>query len=144
MDLGLKGRVADVCDEAQVQHLVDQTVATFGKVDILVNNAGFTRDKYLVKMPMSDWDAVIDTVLKGAYVVTKAALPSMMAQKWGRVINISSRAHHGNPGQTNYSAAKAGLIGFTGAQLRALCGHAGRRGQNHFVPGVAAGALHHR
>lgn len=109
------GVVADVCDEEQVQHLVDHTVANFGKVDILVNNAGFTRDKYLVKMPMSDWDAVIDTVLKGAYVVTKAALPSMMAQKWGRVINISSRAHHGNPGQTNYSAAKAGLIGFTRA-----------------------------
>lgn len=109
------GITTDVCDAEQVQDLVDRTVETFGKVDILVNNAGFTRDKYLVKMPMNDWDAVIDTVLKGAYLCTKAALPSMMAQKWGRVINISSRAHHGNPGQTNYSAAKAGLIGFSRA-----------------------------
>ncbi len=109
------GVTADVCDAEQVQHLVDRTVETFGKVDILVNNAGLTRDKYLVKMLLSDWDAVIDTVLKGAYLCTKAALPSMMAQQWGRVINISSRAHLGNPGQTNYSAAKAGLIGFSRA-----------------------------
>ncbi|MEO6972853.1 MAG: 3-oxoacyl-ACP reductase FabG [Rhodoferax sp.] len=109
------GVTADVCDAEQVQNLVDQTVKTFGKVDILVNNAGFTRDKYLVKMPVSDWDAVINTVLKGAYLCTKAALPTMMAQKWGRVINISSRAHYGNPGQTNYSTAKAGLIGFSRA-----------------------------
>lgn len=109
------GVTADVCNSEQVQSMVDQTIAAFGKVDILVNNAGFTRDMYLLKMPMSDWDAVIDTVLKGAYLCTKAALPSMMAQKWGRVINISSRAHWGNPGQTNYSAAKAGLIGFTRA-----------------------------
>ncbi|MEO8249535.1 MAG: 3-oxoacyl-ACP reductase FabG [Burkholderiales bacterium] len=109
------GVTTDVCNPEQVQNLVDQTVKTFGKVDILVNNAGFTRDKYLAKMPMSDWDAVIDTVLKGAFLCTKAAVPSMMAQKWGRVINISSRAHHGNPGQTNYSAAKAGLIGFSRA-----------------------------
>lgn len=109
------GVTTDVCDADQVQNLVDRTVEAFGKVDILVNNAGFTRDKYLVKMPVSDWDAVINIVLKGAYLCTKAALPSMMAQKWGRVINISSRAHYGNPGQTNYSAAKAGLIGFTRA-----------------------------
>ena len=109
------GVTTDVCDPEQVQSLVDQTVKAFGKVDILVNNAGFTRDKYLAKMPMSDWDAVIDTILKGAFLCTKAAVPSMMAQKWGRVINISSRAHHGNPGQTNYSAAKAGLIGFSRA-----------------------------
>ena len=109
------GVTTDVCNPDQVQSLVDQTVKAFGTVDILVNNAGFTRDKYLAKMPISDWDAVIDTVLKGAFLCTKAAVPSMMAQKWGRVINISSRAHHGNPGQTNYSAAKAGLIGFSRA-----------------------------
>src|SRR5690606_26839829 len=69
--------------------------------------------KYLTKMPEEDWDAVIDTILKGAYFCAKAALPFMMEKKWGRVINIASRAHLGNPGQTNYSAAKAGLIGFT-------------------------------
>ncbi|MCD0501433.1 3-oxoacyl-ACP reductase FabG [Bordetella petrii] len=109
------GVVADVCDQGQVQALADQAVAEFGSIDILVNNAGFTRDKYLAKMPETDWDAVVDTILKGAYYCTKAALPSMMEKRWGRVINIASRAHLGNPGQTNYSAAKAGLIGFTRA-----------------------------
>ncbi|GAB3327421.1 3-oxoacyl-ACP reductase FabG [Bordetella tumulicola] len=107
------GVVADVCDAHQVQALADQAVAEFGSIDILVNNAGFTRDKYLTKMPEADWDAVVDTILKGAYYCTRAALPSMMEKRWGRVINITSRAHLGNPGQTNYSAAKAGLIGFT-------------------------------
>ena len=106
---------ADVCDSSAVEHLVAQAIKHFGKVDILVNNAGFTRDKYLTKMPEADWDAVVNTILKGAYLCTKAALPSMIEQKWGRIINISSRAHLGNPGQTNYSAAKAGLIGFTRA-----------------------------
>lgn len=109
------GVAADVCDEAQVETLARRAVEAFGKVDILVNNAGFTRDKYLLKMPVEDWDSVVDTILKGAYYCTKAALPSMMERKWGRVINIASRAHWGNPGQTNYSAAKAGLIGFTRA-----------------------------
>lgn len=109
------GIAADVCDPQQVESMVAQVVAQWGKVDILVNNAGFTRDNYLLKMPETDWDAVLNVVLKGAYVCTKAVLPSMMEQRWGRVINISSRAHLGNPGQTNYSAAKAGLIGFTRA-----------------------------
>jgi 3-oxoacyl-[acyl-carrier protein] reductase len=109
------GIVGDVCNPEQVQALADRTVREFGGIDILVNNAGFTRDKYLTKMPTEDWDAVVDTILKGAFYCTKAALPSMMERRWGRVINISSRAHLGNPGQTNYSAAKAGLIGFTKA-----------------------------
>src|SRR3546814_747519 len=93
------GVVADVCDQHQVQALVDQAVGEFGSVDILVNNAGFTRDKYLTKMPEADWDAVVDTILKGAYYCTKAALPSMMERRWGRVINIAYRAHLGNPGR---------------------------------------------
>lgn len=105
----------DVCDQKQVQEAVDAAVDAFGSIDILVNNAGFTRDKYLTKMPEEDWDAVVDTILKGAYYCTRAALPFMMRNKWGRVINIASRAHLGNPGQTNYSSAKAGLIGFTRA-----------------------------
>jgi len=105
----------DVCNDEQVQAMAVQAVQAFGSIDILVNNAGFTRDKYLTKMPMADWDAVIDVILKGAYLCTRAALPTMMEKKWGRVINIASRAHWGNPGQTNYSAAKAGLIGFTRA-----------------------------
>lgn len=107
------GIVADVCIQEQVQSLIDHAIGKFGSIDILVNNAGFTRDKYLTKMPEEDWDAVVDTILKGAYHCTKAALPTMMEKQWGRIINIASRAHLGNPGQTNYSAAKAGLLGFT-------------------------------
>jgi 3-oxoacyl-[acyl-carrier protein] reductase len=109
------GIAADVCDSGAVDHLAAQATAVFGKIDILVNNAGFTRDKYLTKMPEADWDAVVDTILKGAFLCTKAVLPSMIEQRWGRIINISSRAHLGNPGQANYAAAKAGLIGFTRA-----------------------------
>jgi 3-oxoacyl-[acyl-carrier protein] reductase len=109
------GVKADVCDERQVAALAAKAIAAFGKVDILVNNAGFTRDKYLTKMPTSDWDAVVDTILKGAFLCTKAIVPSMIEQRWGRIVNISSRAHWGNPGQANYSAAKAGIIGFTRA-----------------------------
>ncbi|WZB60455.1 3-oxoacyl-ACP reductase FabG [Achromobacter xylosoxidans] len=109
------GAVLDVCDDGHVRAMADEAARAYGGIDILVNNAGFTRDKYLLKMPEADWDAVVDTILKGAYHCTRAALPSMMERKWGRVINIASRAHWGNPGQTNYSAAKAGLIGFTRA-----------------------------
>lgn len=109
------GAVLDVCNDDQVHAMAEQAVREFGGIDILVNNAGFTRDKYLLKMPVEDWDSVVDTILKGAYYCTKAVLPSMMEKRWGRVINIASRAHWGNPGQTNYSAAKAGLIGFTRA-----------------------------
>ncbi len=107
------GLVADVCDAQQVQSLGDRVKTEFGRLDILVNNAGFTRDKYLTKMADQEWDSVVNTILRGAYLMTKTALPMMMERKWGRVINISSRAHLGNPGQTNYAAAKAGLIGFT-------------------------------
>ncbi len=109
------GAVANVCVKADVEDMVALAADKFGSVDILVNNAGFTRDKYLTKMPEEDWDAIIDTILKGAYHCTKAVLPFMMKNQWGRVINISSRAHFGNPGQTNYSAAKAGIIGFSNA-----------------------------
>lgn len=109
------GIVTDVCDPDQVSALAGQATSRFGRIDVLVNNAGFTRDKYLAKMPLEDWNAVVDTILKGAFLCTKAVLPSMMENRWGRVINISSRAHLGNPGQANYSSAKAGLIGFSRA-----------------------------
>ena len=107
------GLAADVCNEEQVNEVAQQAIDTFGSIDILVNNAGFTRDKYLTKMSETDWDSVLDTILKGAFYCTRAALPSMMEKRWGRIINISSRAHLGNPGQTNYATAKAGLLGFT-------------------------------
>jgi len=109
------GVVTNVSVTADVEDMVSLAVEKFGSIDILVNNAGFTRDKYLAKMPEEDWDAIINTILKGAYLCTKEVVPHMMKNKWGRVINISSRAHFGNPGQTNYSAAKAGLIGFSNA-----------------------------
>ncbi|NUA26675.1 SDR family NAD(P)-dependent oxidoreductase [Cupriavidus basilensis] len=107
--------VADITKSADVQRLVDETVAHFGGVHILVNNAGFPRDKYLVKMTEEDWDLVMEVMLKGAFLATKAVMPRLIEQGWGRVINISSRAHFGNPTQANYAAAKAGLIGMAKA-----------------------------
>ena len=109
------GAVCDVTDEAQVNALVARTIEKFGAVHILVNNAGFPRDNYITKMPEQDWDAVVGVILKGAYNCSRAVVPHFMEQNWGRVINISSRAYLGNPGQTNYAAAKAGIIGFTRA-----------------------------
>ncbi|SAK96120.1 3-oxoacyl-[acyl-carrier-protein] reductase [Caballeronia hypogeia] len=105
----------DITRATDVQRLVDETIATFGGVHILVNNAGAPRDKYLVKMSEEEWDFVIDVMLKGAFLATRAVMPGMIGQGWGRVINISSRAHFGNPTQVNYSAAKSGLIGMAKA-----------------------------
>ena len=109
------GVVADITQADQVARLVDETRATLGGVHILVNNAGFPRDVFLTKMSESDWDSVMNVMLKGAFLVTKAVMPHLIEQRWGRVVNISSRAHFGNPGQANYSAAKAGLIGMAKA-----------------------------
>jgi len=103
----------DVTDEQSVETLVNRARQAFGSVHVLVNNAGFTRDMRITKMTERDWDAVIDVTLKGAFFCTRAVIGHFAAQGWGRVINISSRAHLGNAGQANYSAAKAGLIGFT-------------------------------
>jgi len=106
---------ADVTDEDSVKHLIAASVQQFGGLDILVNNAGFTRDMRITKMGVTDWDSVVDVVLKGAFLCTRGAIPHMAERGAGRIVNISSRAHLGNPGQANYSAAKAGLIGFTRA-----------------------------
>jgi 3-oxoacyl-[acyl-carrier protein] reductase len=124
---------ADVTSEADAQRLVAETVDRFGTVHVLVNNAGFTRDKHLVKMTLADWDDVVDVTLKGAFLMTRAAMPAMIEQRWGRVVNISSRAHFGNPTQANYSAAKAGLIGMA----KALAAEEGRYGitVNCIAPG---------
>jgi 3-oxoacyl-[acyl-carrier protein] reductase len=111
----------DVRSSEDAQRLVKATVATFGRIDILVNNAGTTRDTLLALMKEADWDLVLDTNLKGAYNVTKAAVRPMMKQRGGRIINITSVAGvSGNPGQANYSAAKAGLIGFTKSVAKEL------------------------
>lgn len=105
----------DITRQEDVQRLVDETVARYGTVHILVNNAGFPRDSRIVKMSEADWDLVVDVILKGAFLACKAVMPLMIGQRWGRIVNISSRAHLGNPGQANYSAAKAGILGLTRA-----------------------------
>ncbi len=116
--------IANITKADDVARLVSETVATFGGVHILVNNAGAPRDKYLVKMSEDDWDFVMNVMLKGAFLASKAVMPHMIEQGWGRVINISSRAHFGNPTQANYSTAKAGLIGLA----KALAMEEGRYG----------------
>lgn len=106
---------ANVIASEEVREMVEKAVAAFGSVDILVNNAGLARDARITRMSEADWDLVLDVILKGAFHCTKAVLPHMTERKWGRIINISSRAYLGNPGQANYATAKAGIIGFTRA-----------------------------
>jgi 3-oxoacyl-[acyl-carrier protein] reductase len=105
---------ADVSSAADVDRLVSAVIERFGRVEILVNNAGITRDKLVLRMSDDDWDAVLDTNLRGAFLCSRAVLRGMVRQRWGRIINISSVSGiAGNAGQANYAAAKAGLIGLT-------------------------------
>lgn len=105
---------ADVSKFEQVEALVNGTLEKFGRIDILVNNAGITRDALLLRMKPEDWQAVIDLNLTGVFLCTRAVSKIMLKQKSGRIISITSVAGQmGNPGQANYSAAKAGVIGFT-------------------------------
>lgn len=116
--LGIK---ADVTNGAEVEGLVEQSVAKFGRLDILVNNAGITRDTLLIRMDEKDWDLVLDINLKGAFLCTKAAARVMMKQRYGRIVNISSIIGLiGNAGQANYAASKAGLFGLTKSTAREL------------------------
>ncbi len=109
----------DVAESDAVQNAFKTIIADAGSVDILVNNAGITRDGLMARMKESDWDEVMNTNLKGAFLCAKAAAKTMMKKKWGRIINISSVSGvAGNPGQVNYSAAKAGLIGLTKSMAR--------------------------
>jgi 3-oxoacyl-[acyl-carrier protein] reductase len=115
------GVAADQSKREDCDRLVDAAKERFGRVDVLVNNAGITRDQLLVRMKDDDWDQVLDTNLRGVFLMTRAVAKSMMRQKSGRIINIASTAGAmGNPGQVNYSAAKAGVIGFTKAAAREL------------------------
>lgn len=108
------GVQTDVSKEDSVQNLIKVTVETFGKVDILVNNAGITKDNLMLRMSFDDWKAVLDTNLNSVYLTVKSAMKPMLKQKSGRIINISSVVGlMGNPGQSNYAAAKAGIIGLT-------------------------------
>ncbi len=112
---------ADVADAEAVRAMVQQVIDSWGKLDILVNNAGINRDTLLLRMSEQDWDDVIDTNLRGAYLCTRFALRSMIRQGWGRIINISSIAGvMGNPGQSNYAASKGGLIAFSKSVAREM------------------------
>jgi 3-oxoacyl-[acyl-carrier protein] reductase len=118
---GGKGDVfaLDVADEEQVKATIKTVIAEFGKVDILVNNAGITRDQLVMRMKRADWDAVLQTNLTSAYLCIQQAIPSMLKQRWGRIINITSIfGQMGQAGQANYAASKAGLIGLTMAIAR--------------------------
>lgn len=112
---------ADVADAKQVEAMMKATMEKFNRIDILVNNAGIARDSLLLRMKEENWDAVLDVDLKGAFNCTKAAARPMLKAKKGRIINIASVVGlTGNTGQANYSAAKAGLIGFTKSVAKEL------------------------
>ncbi|WP_417503659.1 3-oxoacyl-ACP reductase FabG [Microbacterium sp.] len=104
---------ADVADAASVDAAVDRIVAELGAPGILVNNAGVLRDNMLFKMTESDWDTVMNVHLRGAFLMAKATQSHMVEAGWGRIVNLSSTSALGNRGQVNYSAAKAGVQGFT-------------------------------
>ena len=113
--------IGDVASPQDVSGAVKKVLGETGRIDILVNNAGRTRDNLFVFMKETDWDEVLDTNLKGTYLMTKAVVKPMFKAKWGRIVNIASVAgQYGNPGQVNYSASKAGIIGFTKAVAREL------------------------
>ena len=103
----------NVTDNAMVQDAMAQTVSRFGQLDILVNNAGVIRDNMLFKMSEDDWETVMNVHLKGAFLCSRAAQKYMVEQKYGRIVSLSSTSALGSRGQANYSAAKAGLQGFT-------------------------------
>jgi 3-oxoacyl-[acyl-carrier protein] reductase len=105
---------ADVGDPEAISAMIADVGERLGPIEILVNNAGITRDGLVMRMGVEDWDDVLATNLRSAFLCTKAALRGMLRAKWGRIVNIASVSGiAGNPGQANYAAAKAGLIGFT-------------------------------
>jgi 3-oxoacyl-[acyl-carrier protein] reductase len=115
----------DVADAGAAQEAVEGVLEAWGRLDVLVNNAGITRDNLMLRMSEADWDAVVDTNLKSVFHFSKAAYRPMMKQRGGAIINVSSVVGvTGNPGQTNYAASKAGIIGFSKSLAREL----GRRG----------------
>lgn len=131
---GCEGRVLNVNDTGAGDALVDAIVQQHGGLHVLVNNAGITRDMLAMRLKDEDWDAVVDTNLKAVFQMSRAVMRSMMKQRYGRIINITSVVGaSGNPGQANYAAAKAGVAGMT----RALARELGSRGitVNCIAPG---------
>ena len=128
---------ADVTHASEVDRLVQAALAAFdNRVDVLVNNAGITRDQLIMRMTEEDWESVLDTNLKSAFLVTKAILRPMLRQRYGRIVNITSVAGvMGNAGQANYAASKAGLIGFTRSIAREVAS------RNITCNAVAAGVI---
>lgn len=125
---------ADITNADDVAGLIEGTIAAFGKLDALINNAGITRDMLLMRMSEEDWDAVLTTNLKGAFLCSKAAIRPMIRQRGGSIVNLTSVVGLvGNAGQSNYAAAKAGLVGFT----KSLAKEVGSRGitVNAVAPG---------
>ena len=111
----------DIASEESIQSCAKAVLAHYGKVEILVNNAGITRDGLMLRMKRADWDAVLSTNLTGAFLLTQAALSSMLKARWGRIVNITSVVGEtGQAGQANYAASKAGLIGLTKSLAREL------------------------
>ncbi len=133
---GAQGFACDVSDAAQAETTLGAVDKALGPVDILVNNAGITRDNLLFRIAEDDWDQVLDTNLKGAFLMTKLAARGMIKRRWGRVVSITSVVGlTGNKGQSNYAASKAGLIGFTKAVARELAS------RNVLVNAVAPGYI---
>lgn len=127
---------ANISSSEEVQSMVKETVNAFGRIDILVNNAGITKDNLLMRMKEDEWDAVIDTNLKGVFNCSKAVTRPMMKQRYGRIINVTSVVGvMGNAGQANYVAAKAGVIGLTKTMARELAN------RNIHVNAVAPGFI---
>ncbi len=122
-DMGVKCLMvkADVSNEEDVNNMVEKVISEFGKIDVLVNNAGITKDTLLMRMSKEDFDKVIDINLKGTFLVTKAVIKYMMKKRNGSIINLASVVGVvGNSGQSNYSASKAGIIGFTKSVAKEL------------------------
>jgi 3-oxoacyl-[acyl-carrier protein] reductase len=133
---GTRGYACDVGVAAQVEAFAKSVEKDFGRIDVLVNNAGFTKDTLLFLMTEADWDSVVDTNLKGTFLMTKYAARGMIKRRWGRVINITSVVGlNGNKGQSNYSASKAGIIGFTKSVAKELAS------RNVLVNAVAPGYI---
>lgn len=136
----IKIAAADVSDSDAAGALIEDAMATFGHIDVLVNNAGITRDTLIMRMSEDDWDAVLSTNLKGAFLCAKAAIRPMLRQRSGRIINITSVVGLvGNAGQANYAAAKAGMVGLT----KSLAKEVGSRGitVNAVAPGFISTRL---